>query len=176
MEKTKTIELINLDNEELKKIVKVNCYNADIIKILYKNFSQEEIENKIISMGNVLSKLAIYIYSDDPDINKFPIETEDEKFWIKAEYDGNKVDSVEVNIDEVIDIIKLLNNTLEYIEDADIKNALIDLVQLKIDETYMFRKHYGKGKAYFNYNLTIVTEDVDTKLVKEYPVIEKESN
>lgn len=175
MGKTKTIELINFSNEELKKIVKLNCYDADTIKILYRKISVEEIKEKIISMSNVLIKLVTYIYND-VDIDKNSIKTEDEKFWINVEYEGNEVSSISINTDEVIDVIKLLNTMFEYIEESDAENSLIDLVQSKIDESYMFRKHYGKGRAYFNYDLTIITENVDTKVIKEYPVVTKEGD
>lgn len=147
------LDFLDLSNDTLKNIYDFQVYDADKIILNYKNFTQEEISKKALSLASTWGKLMKLLHED---IISFQPETDDDKFWIRFENnEDGEIDNIECNTEEIMEIIQILNDVSGYES-----NNISFYIEQKVDDIITFRRKFrnakGVGKRYFNQDVKII--------------------
>lgn len=151
-EKIKTIELYDLNDETLFKIINFSAYDCD--KVIIKcnmDITQEQINDKVIYLSDIQHELYNLLYG------KMDVLYDKEKhdnIWTNVEADEtNTIESITYTTDIIHRAIALLESCDDVYRLID---SLCDFVQDTFDRVFVFRNKFeGAGKRYFNYDFIL---------------------
>jgi len=153
--KIKTLNFLDLNNQTLKNILNFSVYDVDKVIINCKNFEIEELQQKILSLYNVLFKLSQLRYNNEYDLFRYKPSNKDEEFWINCEIKYGEINII-YNTEGIMDIINLLDDCI-----SNEENMLYDFIENKIQKIIGYQKRIIRGYAYFNINLKIEENIID---------------
>ena len=143
--KVKEIELMDLKDETLMKILKFDPYDCDKVVFKYNDdISDEELHKKIVYLSDSYHELIRVLYDENHDW-KFDKSKHDNVWMRIKKNDLNEIMSVGTDLKDISLIIPILNGNM-----FDVRENVIEIIENKFndakEENNWFSKKYLNEK------------------------------